>query len=425
MAAGSDTFSREVTRAFQELLGEYVIALHGSSPSEGSPCVPSDPDETVEIDHDKERGRIEEFLRKPCPCGRNCQSQFEQGEVFEARAGFRSLTKGEQHCFILAQLRSAARSTGIAHSGRTTAARKRQKFDYRMNADRPVCRDVFLFFHGDTPKRLKRLQQHLAQHGTRSLVHGNQGRVPVNAFSDEGRAAVKTFVVNYAAAHGLPDPGRDVRKGKGRLRIFLPTVMNYQAVYGVYQQSLDGQQNNGVGYRTFVRIWQEEAPHIVFNNPRTDLCMRCEDFKKKINQVVAQLDEKQETRKAEVYKAALAHLADAKQERTYYQAVTKVAQKHYEKLELKSDDQRVPQNSVNMLLHYSWDFAQQLSYPYEDQQVGPIYFKTPRRAQLFGVCCEGIPRQVNYLIDEADFIEKDANTVISLLHHFFCQSWVG
>ncbi len=109
MAAGSDKFSREVTRAFQELLGEYVIDLHGSSTSEGSPCVPSDPDETVEIDHDKERGRIEEFLRKPCPCGRNCQSQFEQGEVFEARAGFRFLTKGEQHCFILAQMRSAAR----------------------------------------------------------------------------------------------------------------------------------------------------------------------------------------------------------------------------------------------------------------------------------------------------------------------------
>ena len=62
-------------------------------------------------------------------------------------------------------------------------------------------------------------------------------------------------------------------------------------------------------------------------------------------------------------------------------------------------------------MHYSWDFAQQIYYPYEDQQVGPIYFKTPRRAQLFGVCCEGIPRQVNYLIDEADFLDKSSNTI--------------
>ena len=49
----------------------------------------------------------------------------------------------------------------------------------------------------------------------------------------------------------------------------------------------------------------------------------------------------------------------------------------------------------------------------------PIYFKTPRRAHLFGVCTEGIPRQVNYLIDEADFLEKNSNVVISLLDHFF------
>ncbi len=75
--------------------------------------------------------------------------------------------------------------------------------------------------------------------------------------------------------------------------------------------------------------------------------------------------------------------------------------------------------------HYSWDFAQQFYYPYEDQQVGPIYFKIPRRAQLFGVCCEGKPAQTNYLIDEADFVEKGANTVISLLDHFFEHHSLG
>ena len=76
-------------------------------------------------------------------------------------------------------------------------------------------------------------------------------------------------------------------------------------------------------------------------------------------------------------------------------------------------------NSNDILMSYSWDFAQQLQYPFEDQQVGPIYFKTPRRAQLFGVCCEGNDRQINYLIDESDFLEKNANMVISLLDHFF------
>ena len=75
--------------------------------------------------------------------------------------------------------------------------------------------------------------------------------------------------------------------------------------------------------------------------------------------------------------------------------------------------------------HLSKDFAQQRNSPYEDQQIGTIYFKTPRKAQLFGVCCEGIPRQTNYLIDEADFLEKDANTVISILDHFFTYHGLG
>ncbi len=70
-------------------------------------------------------------------------------------------------------------------------------------------------------------------------------------------------------------------------------------------------------------------------------------------------------------------------------------------------------------MHYSWDFAQQLNYPYEAHQVGPIYFKSPRIAQLFGVCCEALPQQINYLIDESDFPGKGADTVISLLDHYF------
>lgn len=41
------------------------------------------------------------------------------------------------------------------------------------------------------------------------------------------------------------------------------------------------------------------------------------------------------------------------------------------------------------------------------------------------MCCEGIPKQINYLIDEADFIEKNANTVISLIDHYFEKHGMG
>ena len=65
-----------------------------------------------------------------------------------------------------------------------------------------------------------------------------------------------------------------------------------------------------------------------------------------------------------------------------------------------------------------YEFAQQVHYPYNALHPGTIYFKTPRKCAIFGVCNEGMPRQVNYLNDEEFDTGKGANTVISMLHHF-------
>ena len=254
---------------------------------------------------------------------------------------------------------------------------------------------------------MKRLQKHKLEVGISSTVHGNVGRSPSHACTKQDRDDIKTFIVNYAAIHGIPDPGRDLRHGKERLRILLPSVLNYTSVHRSYELSLQSQGKPFVGYRTFMRSWQEACSHIVFSKPRTDLCMTCEDFKKEINKIASDLDERRDDEKSKVYRKALEHIEDAKKERAYYSACSKLAEEHYLKLGLRNIPRKPTKpNSRNIMQHYSWDFAQQLHYPYEDQQVGPIYFKTPRRSQLFGVCCEAIPRQTNYLIDEADFLKK-------------------
>ena len=81
--------------------------------------------------------------------------------------------------------------------------------------------------------------------------------------------------------------------------------------------------------------------------------------------------------------------------------------------------------SNNITVHYSFDFAQQVHYPSNPLQPGPIYFLTPRKAAIFGVCCEAIPRQVNFVIDEASDTGKGANTVVSLLDFFFSHHGLG
>ena len=81
--------------------------------------------------------------------------------------------------------------------------------------------------------------------------------------------------------------------------------------------------------------------------------------------------------------------------------------------------------SNSIMAHYSFDFAQQVHYPSNPLQPGPIYFLTPRKAAIFGVCCEAIPRQVNFIIDEASDTGKGANTVVSMLDFFFSHYGLG
>ncbi len=411
------TPTASANQVFEDLMSEYFAAdfFRQSDPNtqEWSPA--------DVVDEKLERRWIADFLSTPCSCGRNCQSQFFAEEVFRFRADFRLMSWESKNSFILSQLRSAMRSSTHAVSGRKEKPRARQRFEYRISLDREVCREVFLFYHGETISRLKHLQKHVVEVGISPPRHGNVGWIPTHACPDELKTDVKCFIRNFAMAHGMPDPGRDVRKGKGKLRLLLPAMLNYTAVYRVFKES----SQHDISYRTFLRIWHDVASYICFSKPRSDLCMRCEDFKKRLNQLNADLTEEAETKKITVYREALAHIEHARRERNHYRQCIKISEQNYSKIDIKQRMGRVQANSRAFPMHYSWDFAQQLHYPFEDQQVGPIYFKTPRRAQVFGVCCEGIPRQVNYLIDEADFFDKGSNTVISLLDHFFTHHGVG
>ena len=77
-------------------------------------------------------------------------------------------------------------------------------------------------------------------------------------------------------------------------------------------------------------------------------------------------------------------------------------------------------------MDYSYDYAQQIHFPCIPQQTGTEFFKTARKCSLFGVCCEPLSFQMNYLIDEAQDVGKGADATISLFHHFLCtHSFTG
>uniref|UniRef100_A0A1X7TRE4 DUF7869 domain-containing protein n=1 Tax=Amphimedon queenslandica TaxID=400682 RepID=A0A1X7TRE4_AMPQE len=77
-----------------------------------------------------------------------------------------------------------------------------------------------------------------------------------------------------------------------------------------------------------------------------------------------------------------------------------------------------PVNQVKVDGHYSFDYAQQVHYPSDPLQPGCIYFLTPMKCGLFGVCCEAFRRHVTYLVDDVMDTGKGANTAVRYIHHY-------
>ncbi|MDM8563732.1 hypothetical protein QUF54_10300 [Candidatus Marithioploca araucensis] len=66
--------------------------------------------------------------------------------------------------------------------------------------------------------------------------------------------------------------------------------MAYRYVHQIYLKSL---QKQPVGYQSFIKIWQEQAPNVVFQKPRTELCQTCEDHIKNIRIAIGNRNEEE------------------------------------------------------------------------------------------------------------------------------------
>jgi len=173
------------------------------------------------------------------------------------------------------------------------------------------------------------------------------------------------------------------------------------------------------GYRvvsniSFGRIWHQLMSHIVISRPKTDLCWTCQQLYRSI----ASTSNLPEVVKAAKLRKLQDHLQLAQEERAIYQQMTR-----------RSSSSPAlgphPVCSDTTAYHYSFDFAQQVHLPHDPMQPGPVYFLCPRKVGLFGICCENIPQQVNFLIDEAHCTSKGCNAVISYLHYFFEHYGLG
>ena len=188
------------------------------------------------------------------------------------------------------------------------------------------------------------------------------------------------------------------------------------SVWREYKKVCEETEKLSVCYTKFINLWQQFHPSVVVAKPLSDLCITCQQNTSKLVRS-ANLPDREKTQCVLVQQE---HLNCVQRERDLYKRVCQEAKTIFEEIEGRVDlDQQHGVCTLDITMHYLFDFAQQIHIPSNPMQPGPIYFKTPRKCGIFGVMCEVIPRQVNYLIDEASVVGKGANTTISYVHHYF------
>ena len=381
--------------------------------------------EEVAIDIEQ-RGRekqmedVKQFLEGGCKCSRGpkdgpCSSQFTGEEIIANLNNCHELSSRELDLVILANIQAVTRVEAIGQK------RNRSPRCNVQLQSRPICRDMFLFMYGISDSRLRHLREHYENSGLSSRTHGNTRRLPKNTLPFAVVEDVKLFLANYAEEHAISLPGRIPGYKDEDIKL-LSSHETKIGVWRSFEAPCEATRKQTVSYSKFVQLWEQFHPNLVVAKPMTDLCLMCQQNTTKLlraanlpgNEKFDCVWEQQE------------HLNLALTERNVYKEACKEATDNFQTIEDTVDlNETHAPCSTDGTMHYSFDYAQQVHYPSNPMQPGPIYFKTPRKCGIFGVMCEAIPRQVNYLIDEASSVGKGANLIISMVHHYFSHHGLG
>ena len=383
------------------------------SPSESHPsqissdeCLQEVPLDSLQVERSfedaKEESIIDDFLTRTCGCklgnGKSpCSGHVSQKTITQMRNNCHQMSRSELDFTIMAQLNALRTHVNDVPSD-TVEKAFRPTTKYFVHG-LPICQKMFCFLHTIGKDRLVNLYSFVDNNGVTERMHGNIKRTPHNATPHAHVEFLTEFIKNMGDTHGLPLPGR--LPSHDQKVLLLPSDMNKQVVYRQYKSACRESGITPAQKSKFYSVWNEALPYIGTMKPSSDLCFECQQ---NITQILRSAHLSEEEKSCRLA-AAEAHLALAKAERANYNA------------EIKRCTEAYQPGQRPMVMHYSFDYAQQVHFPNDPQQPGPAYFLTAKKCQLFGVACEPIGRQVNYLINEGEGIGKGANATVSLIHH--------
>ena len=337
-----------------------------------------------------EKAKVEKFISDTCNCkfgegGQACSTTISLDDIHVSRNNCHELSSAELDLVVLGAIQSSLNCGEASESGRSEKKRERTRMTFYFHGKR-ICKETFLFLHCISRTKFCSLVKHYKKSGLTLRSHGNKKRLPSSTFSAETVENVVKFILNVAEDQALLLPGRV--PGFKRVDVkLLPSVLTKHSLWKTYSEICTGNGQTSVGYSKFCDLWNQLCPFVVIMRPATDLCWTCQ----KNNNYIQKSVNMPEGQKAEAIRAQEQHLRLAAGEREFYKNCCKQSKENIQQYlqEIDFNFGRAP-CSYNGTVHYSYDYAQQLHYPSDPNQPGPIYFKTPRKCAIFGVCCESI-----------------------------------
>ena len=232
-----------------------------------------------------------------------------------------------------------------------------------------------MFLHGICKDKLTALLKHYRLNGVSPRVHKLTKKLPKNALTFDETKYVVTFIVDYSETHTMSLPGRVHGYARDDLKL-LPSNCSKKMVYENYVDACKPVNARACSLVLFRHLWRQLVPFVVVLRPKTDLCWFCQ---KNVTMISRATNVSEEV-KDEAFLKAQDHLATAKTEREFYHSVCSQAKHDAEGVKQLVKKQPV---TFEGLGHYSMDFAQQVHFPSNPLQPGPIYFKTPRMCHFW------------------------------------------
>lgn len=193
-------------------------------------------------------------------------------------------------------------------------------------------------------------------------------------------------------------------------------------MYEKYKLSfLEADEDGPVLFRVFCNIWRHTRTckeiRVIILRPRSDLCRTCQHYYTSGSKLTLACD----LEKLQNLQKMQSHLELVSDERNFYMTKIKETKQSFEGKET------FPPNTClfDAEVHYSFDMAQQVHIPSDLLKPGPIYFLVPYKLGIFGVMCETVNKQLNYLIPESTSTSKGSNIVVSLFDHYLNHQSFG